>query len=136
MNGRRTLFAVGSFLAISALAWLLTAFLRPETTAHAGECIRRIEGALTNLCEKPVNVSLCRKTGQSGNPDDPCVRQTLAPYETFTARLDTPSTGTPYTLACHAPFEPVWRRSNSNYNLFNRGCRKPSKTSGQTVPTG
>ena len=54
-----------------------------------------------------------------------------APGEAFTATLDSDLTGRPYTMACNAPFEPRWKRSNSNANLFRKTCRKPAGETGQ-----
>lgn len=130
MKRHRGLIAIAAFLVFSVGAWLAASLMYPERTAYAGECIRRVDGALTNICEKPVVAALCREAQSATRADDPCVYQTLQPYAVFTATLETGSAGRPYTLACHAPYEPGWRRSNSNYNLFQKTCRKPDKSSG------
>lgn len=128
---RRTLIVLGAFVGFSALAWFGTSLAYPERTAYAGHCVGRVDGALTNTCEAPVVAALCREVDGGRRPDDPCVMQPLAPGEAFTATLDTEETGRPYTLACNAPFEPRWKPSKSNANLFQKGCRKPGKAAGQ-----
>lgn len=128
---RRTLAIIAGFIGFSALAWIGTRLAYPERTAYAGHCVGRIDGALANRCDVPVVAALCREADGTRRPDDDCAFQTLAPGEAFTATLDTALTGRPYTMACNAPFVPRWKVSNSNANLFQKGCRKPDKTSGQ-----
>ncbi|MGB3625282.1 MAG: hypothetical protein WA989_05630 [Henriciella sp.] len=129
---RRGLVAIAAFVLLSLGTCALTVLLKPETTAYAGECVRRVDGALTNVCETDVVVALCRDASPASRDQDPCVYETLTPYAVFTRTLETTSEGAPYTLACHAPFEPEWRRSQGNYQRFEKACRKPDKASGQT----
>jgi len=128
---RRTLAIIAGFIGFSALAWIGTSLAYPERTAYAGHCMGRVDGALANTCDAPVVAALCREIDGGKRPDDPCTFQALEPREAFTATLDTPATGKPYTMACNAPFVPRWKVSNSNSNLFQKGCRKPDKASGQ-----
>ena len=127
---RRTLAIFAGFIGFSALAWIGTSLAYPERTAYAGHCVSRVDGALANTCDAAVVAALCREA-DGKRPDDPCAFQTLNPDETFTAALDNTLTGRPYTMACNAPFVPRWKVSNSNSNLFQKGCRKPDPATGQ-----
>ena len=126
------LVVIGAFILFTVGAWLAAQILYPERNAYAGECVSRVDGALQNVCDRPVVAALCRENPAGPRKDDPCETQTLQPGEIFSSSLDTRLTGRPYTLACEAPYVPGWRASNSNQNLFQKTCRKPDNQSGQS----
>ena len=121
----RSVITIGCFVVFSAGGYFLSTKLQPQNTAYAGNCVGRVDGALTNVCDKDIVMALCRDNGRYDHQDDVCVTEMLAPNAAISATLDVEGTGRPYTMACDAPFVPAWKHSNSNANVYRKGCRKP-----------
>lgn len=125
MRGRKFLvWAV--VLSLPIVGIVLSNVLRPQATAYAGHCVERSGGDLVNGCDFEIVMSFCRDIEGVSKPDHACTMQTLTVGEAFANYPEGPPEGTPYTMACRAPFPPVWKRSNSNAALWRKACGKAS----------